>query len=109
MEHFVSILEQLVNLVEHLAWPALVILAIYFSVRKLNTSQIKSLLAGITNFKIGPSGVEINREVEAIASKMDSLHLRHEQLKALVYKAVRQECDVLVATLWDGAFALVAI
>lgn len=91
MDHVVALFQHFVTLVGYLAWPATVVLAIVLLLQDSVRDKVLKLLSSITNLKVGPGGVEVTREVDAIASKVESLDMKHEQLKTLVYQEVQEQ------------------
>lgn len=93
MEAEAAYFGHIVDLVGHLVWPAIVVIAILAIIFFTKPEDRKGLFGGITSLKFGPGGFEMNRQVNLINSKMESLDVRYDQLKQLVYQEMRQELE----------------
>lgn len=83
-----NLLEHLVALVGHVAWPVTVFFIAYFA-----RDQVKDVISAISsrirdpssNIAIGKEGLEIKAQLEA---KLESLEIDQEQVKSLALKAL---------------------
>ena len=91
MDHVTTLFEHFVALVGHLAWPATVVLAMALLLQESVRDKVLKLLSSITNLKVGPGGVEITRQVNEISTLLESLDVKHEQLRVHVFQEVNRQ------------------
>ncbi len=84
MEIFVALIDQLVKLASALAWPATLLIVLYY----LRDPAGKMLEAIAERIKDPASDVEIGKEGFAIKSRLEALEIDQEQTKSLTLQAL---------------------
>src|SRR6185503_8253324 len=100
------VVEELVKLAGHLAWP-MAILIIILIVRKELKSAFNALTKRMadpaTNITIGKEGLEIKSRVEAALGRIESLEIDQNQSKELVFGVLKRKEETVQAESVSGS------